>query len=208
MRIREAIVVEGRYDRARVLEAVDTIVVETAGFGIFNNREQRTLLRLLAQERGLIVLTDSDSAGAVIRSHLSGLVPKEQMKHAYCPIRKGKERRKSAPSKARILGVEGVDTVAIQEALVRAGATVEQEEASGEWMPLEERGVLLHAWALSKQRMMADGLSGGAGSALRRRRLLERLGLPQEMSANRLREVLEITQTEMSYCALLEEVGE
>ena len=192
-RIREAIVVEGAYDRARVAEAVDATIVETHGFGIFNDPARRRMLQLLAQERGLIIFTDSDSAGAVIRAHLCGIVPQKQLKHAYSPLIPGKERRKSALSKAGLLGVEGINAAAIRDALLQAGATVE--------------GAVPHiGWTLTKQRMMADGLSGGAGSAVRRQQLLQRLGLPQELSANRLREVLEATQTEDSYTTLLEEL--
>ena len=108
-RVREAIVVEGKYDEIRVHSAVDALVVPTEGFGIFRDEQKLELLRCLAAERGLIILTDSDSAGLLIRNHLIGAIPAEQIRHAYVPPIVGKERRKSVPSKEGLLGVEGVD---------------------------------------------------------------------------------------------------
>lgn len=195
IRVREAIVVEGKYDKIRLSSAVDAIIVETDGFGIFQNAEKLALLRLLAAQRGLVILTDSDAAGFVIRDYLSGAIPPEQVRHAYCPEIVGKERRKAAPSKEGLLGVEGICTEVLIEALRRAGATVGEEAPHT-------------GWQLSKARLFADGLSGSPDSAARRAALLRRLGLPQKLSANRLREVLEATQTEESYTALLREMEE
>ena len=160
IRIREAIVVEGRYDRARLQAVVEALIVETEGFGIFRDREKLTLLGRLAETQGLIVLTDSDAAGFMIRDRLAGAIPPPQIKHAYIPEIRGKERRKSAPSKEGLLGVEGMDEQILLTALRRAGATIEGE-----------------AWSavppfLTKARLFEDGLSGSAGSQARRERFL------------------------------------
>ena len=105
-RVREVVVVEGRYDKNALKQAVEATVVETGGFGVFNDKERLALLRRLAEERGLILLTDSDGAGFVIRNFLKGAIPKERLKQAYIPDVYGKERRKSAPGKEGKLGVE------------------------------------------------------------------------------------------------------
>ena len=122
-RVREAIVVEGRYDKNALSQVVDAVILETAGFGVFKDQERLALLRRLAQQRGIIVLTDSDGAGFVIRNFLKGAIPPEQVKHAYIPDIRGKERRKRAPGKEGKLGVEGMPPQLLLEALERAGAT-------------------------------------------------------------------------------------
>lgn len=193
-RIREVIVVEGRYDTARLKTVVDAMVVETNGFGLFKDKERLELLRCLAAKRGLLVLTDSDSAGFLIRNYLSGTVPPEQIKHAYIPEIFGKERRKAAPSKEGLLGVEGVENTILEEALRRAGATFEDETCAGPSVPF-----------LTKADLVADGLSGGEDSAARRERLLRRLGFPAKLSANRLLEVINATMTPQEYRQALEE---
>lgn len=178
-RIREVIVVEGKYDAVRLHSAVDATVIETAGFGIFKDAEQLALIRRLANERGLIVLTDSDGAGFVIRNFLDGAIPSEQIKHAYIPEIVGKERRKDAPSKEGLLGVEGIDNAVIVEALRRAGATFETGE-----------GTLANGCDLTKTDLFDLGLVGGENSAEKRRLLQQKLGLPTKLSANRLLEIL------------------
>lgn len=192
-RIREAIVVEGRYDTARLRTVVDALVVETGGFGLFRDREQLALLRRLAAQRGLVILTDSDGAGFVIRDYLAGAIPPAQVKHAYIPEIAGRERRKTAPSKEGLLGVEGVDGSLILEALRRAGVTF-----------LEENETPARQAFLTKGDLYADGLSGCPDSALRRERLLDYLGLPHKLSTNRLLEVINATLTPEEYRAALE----
>lgn len=194
-RVRQAIVVEGKHDVVRVRSAVDALVVTTDGFRIFKNKEQMALLRRLAESRGLIILTDSDGAGGVIRSHLQGSIPAGQMVQAYVPPIPGKERRKAAPSKEGLLGVEGMDAAVIVAALERAGAVFEDED-----VPQRES---LH---LTKADLMEWGLTGGADSAARRQRLLARLGLPGYLSAGRLLEVLNATVTPQEWEALLAEL--
>ena len=191
MRISEAIVVEGRYDRARLQAVTDALIVETDGFGIFRDREKLALLRRLAGTRGLIVLTDSDAAGFLIRDRLAGTIPPSQLKHAYIPEIPGKERRKSVPGKEGLLGVEGMDKTVLEAALRKAGATI-LGETRQELSPV-----------VTKARLFEDGLSGTSGSAALRAHFLSRLGLPQKLSANRLLEVINATMTEEEYTAVL-----
>lgn len=193
--VRQAIVVEGKYDEIRVHSAVDAIVVPTEGFGIFRDEAKMHLLRRLAAERGLIILTDSDSAGMLIRNHLIGSIPADQIRHAYIPPVAGKERRKSAPSKEGLLGVEGVDNAVVIAALERAGATFEDAADVGSANKMH----------LTKGDLYELGLSGRADSATRRRALLAALNLPQNLSANRLLDVLNATVTEQELAALLRE---
>ena len=178
--IQEAIVVEGRYDKNTLSQVVDTLILETAGFGIFRDPERMALLRRAAQRRGLIVLTDSDGAGFVIRNRIKGALPPEQVKHAYIPDVYGKERRKRQAGREGKLGVEGMPPQVLLEVLRRAGATF-LEERAGEEEQLPP---------LTKADLMAAGLSGGGGSARRRLALLRRLALPEHMSANALLAVL------------------
>lgn len=178
--IREAIVVEGRYDKNTLSQVVDTLILETAGFGIFKNPEQMALLRRAAQRRGLIVLTDSDGAGFVIRNRIKGALPKNQVKHAYIPDVYGKEKRKKQAGKEGKLGVEGMPPQVLLNVLRRAGATFLGEK-SGEEETLPP---------LTKADLMAAGLAGGGESARKRLELLKKLELPEHMSANALLAVL------------------
>ena len=179
MRIQEAIVVEGRYDKAAVAAVADTLILETAGFGVFKDAERLALLRRLAEQRGLIVLTDSDGAGFVIRSYLKGAIPRGQVKHAYIPDVTGKERRKRAPGKEGKLGVEGMPPEVLLEALRRAGATLDDvsQDAGGR---------------ITKADLYALGLSGRPDSAQRRKELLQRLELPEKLSPNAMLDVLNV----------------
>ena len=195
-RIREAIVVEGKYDAIRVKSAVDALVVETGGFGVFHDKERLAFLRRLAAQRGLLILTDSDGAGFVIRNYLAAAIPADQLKQAYIPEVPGKERRKAAASKEGLLGVEGIDNARILETLRRAGATFEEEET-----PIGRP-------FLTKAAMMEDGLSGGPDSAARRERLLVSLGLPRKLSANRLLEIINATMTQEAYRQALDGLTE
>ena len=194
-RVYQAIVVEGKHDVIRVRSAVEAVVVSTDGFRVFKDKEKMALLRRLAATRGLIVLTDSDTAGGVIRSHLCGSIPTEQMRQAYIPPRPGKERRKAAPSKEGLLGVEGMDAATVVAALERAGATFEDQAAA-------PRDTL----ALTKADLMELGLAGGADNAARRRLLLTALDLPTYLSANRLLEVVNTTVTPEEWQQLLEQL--
>lgn len=197
-RVREVIVVEGKYDEIRVRSAVDATTVPTDGFGIFRDEARLSMLRRLAAQRGLIILTDSDSAGMVIRNHLIGAIPAEQMRHAYIPPIAGKERRKSAPGKEGLLGVEGMDNAVVIAALERAGATF--EDAAGPVAPTADK------MRLTKGDLYELGLSGRADSAQRRRALLGALNLPLNLSANRLLDMLNSTVTEQELEKILSEL--
>ncbi len=172
-RIKETIIVEGRYDINKLKQCVDAHIVETAGFGIFNDKEKRELIAMLAKKNGIIVLTDSDGAGQVIRNFLKGAISDGCVKHAYVPEIEGKERRKTVASKAGYLGVEGMSEQIILNALRAAGATFEDESARV-------------SSGLTKSDMYFYGLSGGEDSAVRRKKLANKLGLPSILSANAL----------------------
>ena len=194
--LKEAIVVEGRYDKISLENLVDTEIFTTEGFGIFNDREKMSLLRRVAQKRGLIVLTDADGAGLVIRNRLLGAIDRQYLRHAYIPALPGKERRKSSPSKEGTLGVEGMKPELLEEALRRAGAEV-----------TDGRRIML-----SKPDLYRMGLSGTANAAERRRRLLSALELPENLSANAMLDALNslYTPEEVSAAvlALQEQPGE
>lgn len=189
-RIKEVIVVEGRYDKNTLSQVVDAVIIETGGFGIFNDREKRELLKKLAESRGLILMTDSDSAGFLIRNHLKGCIGQSRIKNAYIPDVYGKERRKSKGSREGKLGVEGMRPEVILEALKRAGATF--EEGSGG----RQEG------RISKADLYKKGLSGAAGCAALRRQLTSRLGLPERLTVNGLLDVLNATMSREEFLAL------
>ncbi|MCI9331190.1 MAG: DUF4093 domain-containing protein [Oscillibacter sp.] len=191
-RIREVIVVEGRYDKNTISQVVDATVVTLGGFAVFNDKEKLAFLRRLAEKQGLIVLTDSDGAGFVLRNYLKGSLPKDKVKQAYIPDVKGKEHRKRKGGKEGKLGVEGMSPAVLLEALRRAGATFESGAAS------KSREV-----PLSKADLFALGLSGGEGSAEKRRRLLKQLDLPEHLTANGLLEALNLLFSREELEALL-----
>ena len=188
VKIKEAIVVEGRYDKNTLSQIVDAPILETSGFGIFKDKQQMALLRRVAQTRGLIVFTDSNGAGFVIRNHIKSAIPGQYLKHAYIPDIPGKEKRKASPGKEGKLGVEGMSREIILEALKRAGATIEGEDASA-------------VSRITKQDLMALGLSGGPDASARRSALLNKLGFPEHMSANAMLQALQLLYT-------LEELGQ
>ncbi len=188
--IREIIVVEGRYDKNTLSQVVDAVIIETSGFGIFNDAEKRKLLQTMAEARGLIVLTDSDGAGFVIRNYIKGCVDPKLVKHAYIPDIYGKERRKSAPSREGKLGVEGMKPQVLLDALIRAGATFDDEENKKT------------APRISKADMYARGLSGREGSAEKRARLIKQLGLPERLTADGLLDVLNATMSREEFLSI------
>lgn len=193
LKIKEAIVVEGRYDKNTLSQIVDAPILETSGFGIFKDKEQMSLLRRVAERRGLIVFTDSDGAGFVIRNHIKSAIPGKYLKHAYIPDVYGKEKRKTAPGKEGKLGVEGLPPEILIDSLRRAGATIEGEDSLG------NKGI-------TKQDLMALGLSGGANAGAKRQQLLKRLGLPERMSANAMLQALNLLCSPEELNAILEEM--
>ncbi len=180
VKIREAIVVEGRYDKNTLSQIVDAPILETSGFGIFKDKKQLDLLRNVAKKRGLIVFTDADGAGFVIRNHIKSAIDPKYVKHAYIPDIYGKEKRKSAPGKEGKLGVEGMSPEIILDSLRRAGATIEGES---EVRSCQE---------ITKQDLFALGLSGCPGSDERRKKLMKLLKLPERMSPNALLQALNL----------------
>ncbi len=182
VKIREAIVVEGRYDKNTLSQIVDAPIFQTDGFRILKDKEQLKLLRCVAEKRGLIVFTDSDGAGFVIRNFLKSAIPVSQLKHAYIPDMPGKERRKSAPGKEGLLGVEGMSPEIILESLRNAGATMDGKTST----PKDN---------ITKLDLVELGLSGGRDSSAKRAALLKFLELPHHMSANAMLTALNLLYT-------------
>lgn len=180
VKIKEAILVEGRYDKNTLSQIVDAPILETAGFGIFKDKKQMALLRQVAEKRGLIVFTDSDGAGFVIRNHVKSAIPGKYLKHAYIPDIKGKEKRKAAPGKEGKLGVEGMSREIILEALRKAGATIEGGACA------------VSPNQITKQDLMSLGLSGGPDASAKRLKLLKKLNLPEHMSSNAMLQALNL----------------
>lgn len=180
VKLRQAIVVEGRYDKNTLSQIVDAPIFETGGFQIMKDKEQLALLRRVAQTRGLIVFTDSDGAGFVIRNFLKGAIDPRYLLHAYIPDIYGKEKRKTAPGREGKLGVEGMTPEIIVECLRRAGAQVQSSEDGEEKAPI------------TKQDLMTLGLSGGKDSSALRKKLLKKLQFPEHMSANAMLQALNV----------------
>ena len=196
IKIKEAIVVEGRYDKNTLSQIVDAPILETSGFGIMKDKQQLKLLRKVAQSRGLIVFTDSDGAGFVIRNFLKGAIEPKYLLHAYIPDIPGKEKRKASPGKEGKLGVEGMTPQIILDALRRAGATVLGEET------------VRAAGNITKQDMMELGLSGGQNSSDLRRQLMKKLDLPEHISANALLQAVNLLYTLDELRELTGQLGE
>ena len=179
IKIKEAVIVEGKYDKIKLSSLIDGLIIETGGFQIFSDREKIELLRRRADTRGLLILTDSDSAGFLIRNHIQSCIPKEKIRHAYIPDLYGKEKRKLHPSKEGKLGVEGIDPEILLESIRRSGASAIEEAGSSE----EKRKI-------TKLDLYEDGFSGGADSSKKRQVLLRELGLPERLTAKALVPVL------------------
>ena len=194
IKIREAIVVEGRYDKNTLSQIVDAPILETSGFGIMKDKAQLDLLRRVAKRRGLIILTDSDGAGFVIRNHLKSCIDNRYLKHAYIPDIPGKERRKATAGKEGKLGVEGMTPQVIVDCLRRAGATIEGEDSAAA------------ADSITKQDLMSLGLSGGKDSSAKRGKLLQKLELPAHMSSNAMLQALNLLYSLEELTALMEEI--
>lgn len=181
-KIKEVIVVEGRYDKNALSQVVDATVITLGGFSVFNDKEKLAFLRRLAEKQGLIVLTDSDGAGFVIRNYLKGALPKELVKQAYIPDIYGKERRKRAPGKEGKLGVEGMKPDVLLSSLERAGATFLDEESAA----------AKKSDPITKADLFALGLTGGQDSSAKRQGLLRKLELPEHLTSNGLLEALNL----------------
>ncbi len=196
MKIKEAVIVEGKYDKIRLSSLIDALIITTDGFGIFRDREKMKMLRRLAETRGLLVITDSDSAGFVIRNHLRSCIPPQYIKHAYIPDVFGKERRKTTPSKEGKLGVEGMSTEALVEALRRAGVDCCDSEPAGSEKP---------ARIITRADFYRCGLSGGENSSALRSELIAYLGLPEHMTAKALLGVINDYMTAAEFYSFFDE---
>ena len=190
--LKQAVVVEGRYDKAHLASLLDTVIIETGGFRIFKDREKMAMLREIARRRGLVIFTDSDAAGFRIRRYLGGSIPKENLYHAYIPDIYGKERRKEKPSAEGKLGVEGVPVQVILEALERAGVLTDLTPEP--------------ARRITKTDFIDWGLSGGTNSTARRDRIKKALNLPEYLSTNSLIDILNSVYGYESFCAMLPEL--
>lgn len=193
IKIDRAVIVEGRYDKIKLSSILDAVIIETEGFGIFNNKEKQKLIRKLADTKGILILTDSDSAGFKIRSFIKGIVPAEKIKHAYIPDIFGKEKRKTEPSKEGKLGVEGVKKELIIDALEKAGVFCEENEEETKR-------------EITKLDLYEDGLSGREDSEALRKKLLHHLDLPERLTSNALVQILNTFLTFEEYKKAVEEI--
>lgn len=171
IKLRQAVIVEGRYDKIKLKNLIDAPIIETNGFRVFNDKERQSLIRRIADKRGILVMTDSDGAGLVIRNFLNGVIDKSKIKHCYIPQLEGKEKRKERMSKEGFLGVEGVPDEVIIEAVRKSGAEIIGEQA--------EKSV-----EITKADLYSLGLTGSENSAQKRKRLLQELGMPDYLSSN------------------------
>lgn len=186
------VIVEGKYDKIRLSSVIDAVIIETDGFGVFNDKEKQQMIRTLAVKKGLLILTDSDAAGFKIRSYISGIVPPETVKHAYIPDILGKEKRKSSPSKEGKIGVEGISQIVLITALRQAGILYEETEE------IERK--------ITKTDFYEDGISGKAQSKSMRLALTKKLGLPSRLSANGLLQIINAFMTFDEYKNTVEEI--
>ncbi len=187
------VVVEGKYDKIRLSSVIDAVIIETDGFGVFNDKEKQQMIRTLAVKKGLLILTDSDAAGFKIRSYIGGLVPPETVKHAYIPDILGKEKRKSSPSKEGKIGVEGISQIVLITALRQAGILYEETEE------IERK--------ITKTDFYEDGISGKSHSKSMRLALTKRLSLPSRLSANALLQIINAFMTFDEYKDTVEEIN-
>lgn len=202
IQIKEAIIVEGRYDKMRLAPLFDTAIIETGGFRVFKDNEKKTIIRRLAQSRGIIILTDSDGAGFVIRNFLKGIITDNtQLKQAYIPDIQGKEKRKAQPSKQGLLGVEGMTDEIITKAVLSSGATVIGDENSD-----GSKNVAIKNGNITKADFYNYGLTGNENSSVYRKAVLSKLGFPQYMTANAMLSAVNLIFSKDEFENLLDEV--
>lgn len=191
LHIKEAIIVEGIHDKIKLQQVVDAVILTTNGFSIYGDKEKLTLIKKLALEKGLIILTDSDSAGKRIRSYIKNCIGNIPVKHAYIPQLKGKERRKDKAGAEGILGVEGMKAEVLEKVLLRAGCMVSNQ---------------LNKPQITKSNLYEDGLTGASNSKALRQKLSKKLDLPTNLSTNALLEVLNSLYTIEEYKAILQSI--
>ena len=195
IKVREAIIVEGKYDKIKLSNIVDGLIITTDGFGVFKDKEKQALIRHLAEKRGILILTDSDSAGFVISNFLKGAVPADKIKHAFVPDIFGKEKRKLKPSKEGKLGVEGISQQIIEKAIIASGAHCSSEA-----------GIITKSGDITKTDLFIYGLSGGENAAEKRARLKAHLDLPSNMTANLLLDTLNCLMTRDEFIDICEKL--
>lgn len=195
IKIKEAVIVEGKYDKIRLSNFIDGLIITTDGFGVFKNKDKQALIRHLADTRGIIVLTDSDGAGFVIRNFLKGTVPPDKIKHAYIPDIFGKEKRKDKPSKEGKLGVEGISEKILSDAIARSGAECELSE-----------GYAKEKKDITKADFFEYGLSGGLNSSEKRCKLKEYLNLPENMTSNSLLDIVNCIMTKDEFLEVCKKI--
>ena len=193
--VKEAIIVEGKYDKIKLSSFIDGMIIETRGFRIFKDKEQMAFIRKMAETKGLLILTDSDSAGFLIRNYLKGSIPSDKIKHAYIPDVLGKEPRKQKYSKEGKLGVEGVEKDTIIKALETAGVIVKDDKASNRKESVRK---------VSKQDFFLIGLTGGQDSHKKRQKLLKQLQLPEHLTANAMIDVINSLMSFEEFCCQIE----
>lgn len=194
IRLEQAVIVEGKYDKIKLSALLDAPIITTDGFGVFHDAEKLKLIRRLAQQRGVILLTDSDGAGFVIRNKLAGMLPKEQVTHVYIPDLFGKEHRKSSPSAEGKLGVEGMPVQILLDAFTKAGVTASQVERP--------------ARRITRLDLYEAGISGRPDAAARRKKLLRAAGLPERLSSGALLQILNVFLTYDQWRKLVKDVLE
>ena len=190
----KVIVVEGKYDAIRLANIVDAAILRTEGFGVFKDKEKQELLRTLGEKRGLLVLTDGDSAGMLIRNYIRNIVPAEQITDVYVPDLYGKEKRKDKPSKEGKLGVEGIPDDILIEALKKAGVTEEGDV----------RPAVSNERLITRMDFYRDGLAGGPNSQAKRLALQSALGLPERMTGKQLLRIINMMVSYDEYKALVD----
>lgn len=193
IKIKETIIVEGKYDKIRLSPLFDANIIELGGFRIYNNKDRLDLIRRIAEKNGIIIVTDSDSAGFRLRHYLSSAIPKANIKNVFIPDVHGKEKRKTHPGKENLIGVEGMTTEVLLEAFKKAGIDPENEST-------ERKAPLTKAY------LYEIGLSGGKGSSEIRRKLCEYYNLPKMLSANSLAEILPIIADEAELISAVEKI--
>ena len=192
IKIKEAVIVEGKYDKIRLSSLLDTVIIETGGFGIFKDKQKQKMIRFLAEKRGIVIMTDSDSSGFKIRAFLNGITDTDNIKNVYIPDIYGKEKRKTERSSEGKIGVEGMKTEVILEALTKAGVLCGENEKT-------------ESHSITHTDFFEDGISGGENSAEKRRKLAKKLSLPEKISSSSL---LKIINSYMTYEEYKEAVNE
>ncbi len=191
IKVKEAVIVEGRYDKIKLSSLIDALIVETDGFGVFKNKEKMKFIRALAQERGIIVLTDSDSGGFLIRNYISSGIPESRIKHLYIPDIFGRESRKKTPSKEGKLGVEGIDAQILLELFQKEGIAVDDSENHD---------------PVTNYDLYHLGFSGTPQAKANKKKLLKAMGLPELLSTNSLLKYINTSMTKDEFIKLCESV--